>query len=87
MTPINTDWMQAGACRHEDPALFFGGVAELNQARRICSRCPVQRQCADYALAHEEHGTWAGMSERERDRLRKSRGIRLQSPSLRAVRK
>jgi WhiB family redox-sensing transcriptional regulator len=33
----------------------------------ICSACPVRVECASSALANgEEHGTWGGLSEKER---------------------
>lgn len=85
---IDTAWMVEGACVDKDPHLFYGhDNGLLRQARAICNNCPVKSECREYALAHEAYGTWAGLSERQRDAIRKSRGIRLQSPSLRASRK
>lgn len=73
--PFRTpEWMTWAGCRDTDPEVFFpveGGSAE--PAKRICStRCPVESECLDWALAHgEDDGVWGGMSERERGRLKK----------------
>jgi WhiB family redox-sensing transcriptional regulator len=65
-------WMERGACRGEDPALFFpslGGNAA--KARVICATCSVRQECLSYALADPESaGVWGGISERERRKLR-----------------
>lgn len=46
----------------DDP--FFptqGKRALLNEGRRICAACPVQRECNDYATDNRERfGLWAG---------------------------
>lgn len=68
------EWMTWAGCRDTDGDVFFpveGGSAD--PAKRICSRCPVESECLEFALAHDEQlGVWGGMSERERERLRKS---------------
>ena len=68
------EWMARAACRGEDPAVFFpslGGNAA--KARAICSICPVRQECRAYALADPESaGVWAGITERERRKLRRS---------------
>jgi WhiB family transcriptional regulator, redox-sensing transcriptional regulator len=68
---MNSDWMATGRCRDMDPAIFFpsDGVG-VQFAQRICSDCPAQPQCLEYALVHRvDHGVWGGASERERRRL------------------
>jgi WhiB family transcriptional regulator, redox-sensing transcriptional regulator len=70
------DWQQLAACRGEDAAHFFAPGyferrAEKNAreavAKAICARCPVRRECLDYALSvQENHGVWGGMNEMER---------------------
>lgn len=52
------------------------GRAILVEAREICSGCEVREPCLEYALRFEEWGIWGGMSEQERNRLRRKRGIR-----------
>lgn len=57
-----------------------GGGRETRIARWLCARCPVQERCADWAIRHEAHGTWAGLSENERAAIRARRHIVLTSP-------
>jgi WhiB family redox-sensing transcriptional regulator len=46
-----------------------GGVAA---AQRVCRRCDVQAECLSYALTRGEvHGVWGGLSEVERDEIRR----------------
>src|SRR5258708_12783090 len=73
-------WASRGAGRDSDPDLFFPiaptgpGLQQIAQAKAVCARCPVRRECLQYALAtHQVHGVWGGTSEEERQRLR-SRG-------------
>jgi WhiB family redox-sensing transcriptional regulator len=51
-----TDWRTDGACRGEDPDLFFptpGDTRGINAAKGICVGCPVRRACLADALAEE----------------------------------
>jgi hypothetical protein len=44
------------------------------RASIICERCPVTKQCLDYALdRHSLNGIWAGTSERGGWRIRTAR--------------
>lgn len=76
---MNEDWQADGLCRGLSPeevdAVFFpGSGAPGNRAKRICSACPVQQTCLEYALEHRiVHGVWGGTSERERRRMLKER--------------
>ncbi|WP_257890294.1 WhiB family transcriptional regulator [Rhodococcus sp. USK10] len=72
------NWRLAAMCRLVSPALFFHPANErgtkrqkrIHEAKKICSRCPVQRPCRDHALAvREPFGIWGGMSEEDRDRI------------------
>jgi WhiB family redox-sensing transcriptional regulator len=69
------DWQLKGACRGEDPEIFFHPEGERGPAREnritlaksICATCPVLRQCAEHALAvREPYGVWGAMSEDDR---------------------
>jgi WhiB family redox-sensing transcriptional regulator len=69
-------WMDRGACRGEPIETFFAGRGgeAYERARRLCDRCPVRPQCAEYAVVDPLIlGWWGGMSERERQRIRASR--------------
>jgi WhiB family transcriptional regulator, redox-sensing transcriptional regulator len=66
-------WRLLAACRDADPDLFFPVSAsgpcldQITQAKAICARCPVRRQCLGFALnTRQDHGVWGGMSEQER---------------------
>lgn len=66
-------WRLLAACRDADPELFFPGLRvwpcldQITQAKAICARCPVRRQCLVFALnTRQNHGVWGGMTEGER---------------------
>jgi WhiB family transcriptional regulator, redox-sensing transcriptional regulator len=72
-------WMEDAACREPgvDPELFFpvsesgAAVRQVAAARAVCARCPVQRQCRDWALqAGEPAGIWGGTTPEERRLVR-----------------
>ncbi|MFJ2158270.1 WhiB family transcriptional regulator [Streptomyces sp. NPDC087856] len=72
------EWTQRAACAHEDPELFFPlsstgpALRQELAAKRVCLRCPVIRQCFDWAMrSGQVHGVWGGTSERERAELRR----------------
>jgi len=72
---MDTEWMAHGLCRQIAPSTFFpsDGVG-VDYARRVCSTCPVQEPCLEYALVERiDHGVWGGASERERRRILKRR--------------
>jgi len=73
-------WSERAACHDAPPDLFFPvsdlGAAEdqINEAKRICARCPVRTECLQYALRRgEATGIWGGTTEHERRRLRRRR--------------
>jgi WhiB family redox-sensing transcriptional regulator len=73
--PTAGEWRNDAICTQVDPELFFpakGDTWTAREARIICLRCPVQKQCLEYALRHnEQFGVWGGMTERERRRVKK----------------
>lgn len=73
----STDWPSLGACREEDPELFFPiaasgpGLMQIARAKAVCARCQVRAECLQYALdSGQEGGVWGGTSEEERRALR-----------------
>lgn len=75
-------WTDSAACRGSgiDPELFFPvsetGTAhrQVAQAKAVCARCPVARQCLDWAVrTGEPEGIWGGTTPGERRRLRRRR--------------
>jgi WhiB family transcriptional regulator, redox-sensing transcriptional regulator len=74
------DWRSAAACRSADPELFFPvsgfgqALKQVAEAKAICARCPVRRQCLAFALrTRQPHGIWGGMTEEERAVIRRPR--------------
>lgn len=70
------------------------GTAQVqaSRAKKICNGetalglCPRLDQCLEYALTnHERFGIWGGMSERERDRLKKDRAAAAEARRARRV--
>ena len=66
-----------GACRDEDPDLFFpvgsSGPALLQaaEAKAVCAGCPVRIDCLSYAIeTGQSAGVWGGASEEERRAIR-----------------
>ncbi|HEY9367537.1 WhiB family transcriptional regulator [Streptomyces sp.] len=76
---MTTDWMRRGACRKEDPELWFplgdgdGFTDQIDKARALCRSCPVVLRCLSFGLT-QEYGIWGGTTEKER------RGLRRQLP-------
>ena len=82
MVAASASWWSAASCRYCDPDLFFPLSAagpsqqQIAEAKQVCARCVVRRECAEYALrTRQVHGVWGGMSEEER-RLAGSRDQR-----------
>jgi WhiB family redox-sensing transcriptional regulator len=74
------DWRDRSACLDEDPDLFFASgtdpqeQAAAAQAKQICGRCPVRRECLDWAVSEGvDSGIWGGMDENERRSFRKDK--------------
>ena len=67
-------WRDQALCAQADPEVFFperGGSPRA--ARRVCARCPVRRQCLQWALENDErYGIWGGLTEDQRQKLRRS---------------
>jgi WhiB family transcriptional regulator, redox-sensing transcriptional regulator len=73
------DWRYSALCRDEDPELFFPigttgpALMQVDRAKAVCARCPVQRDCLEWALiTGQDAGVWGGMSEEERRALKRT---------------
>lgn len=73
-------WLRAAACRgQENASAFYPPMHHENRdersdrerrAKAICTKCPVQGSCLDYALGtREPFGIWGGLTEYERKAL------------------
>ena len=87
-------WWTRAACASADPELFFPisysgpALRQVAQAKAICARCPIQRDCLRYALdAGSILGVWGGMTVEERRRLarreRRASARQVRHPSAR----
>lgn len=86
------------SCSTVDPELFFPQEVQISKtkiiskyvnlkaAKEICSTCPLQVACLEYGLRNHELGIWGGLTETQRDGLRKSNRInatrRVPTPEL-----
>jgi hypothetical protein len=70
-------WRDEALCRNVNPDVFFpppGGTA--TEAKRICSLCSVKDECLEFVMrleskdSHLQSGVYAGLSPKERSRLR-----------------
>jgi len=66
-------WKPMAACSSADPDLFFpvspaaSNPVQVAEAKAICARCLVRRECLDFAIqTRQMHGIWGGMTEEER---------------------
>lgn len=82
------DWQTAGACLSADPDIFYpvsgsgASLAQINEARRICGRCSVRRECLDFAIqTGEAHGIWGGTTPEDRTRARRQEMARRRQPA------
>lgn len=66
-------WQERAACRAYGSGDFFSDSRiRINQAKRVCSVCPVRRQCLEMALRAEHqsrYGVFGGLTGAERQQL------------------
>lgn len=68
-------WTENGNCSSPgvDPEIFFEGIPYL-KARKVCSSCPIKKECLEYALKAEAaegffYGFWGGHDPQEREAI------------------
>ncbi|MGZ4691233.1 MAG: WhiB family transcriptional regulator [Acidimicrobiia bacterium] len=73
-------WREDARCRDLGWRVFFPENEEgpeNDEAKSICSECPVEVDCLQYALrTKEDHGVWGGTTPRERRQMRRRRRTR-----------
>lgn len=71
------DWQDGAACRGHDPNLFFpDSYQNVNEARKVCARCDVLKDCLAYAMTAPDankYGVWAGTTPYQRQRIKQQR--------------
>jgi WhiB family redox-sensing transcriptional regulator len=72
------EWHHGSACREADPELFFpvgegpAALAQAEEAKSYCRRCPVVTECLKHALNTPiPDGIWGGLTEKERRALKR----------------
>jgi WhiB family redox-sensing transcriptional regulator len=65
-------------CKGTDPDLFFPvgttgqALLQIARAKEVCSECPVQVDCLDYAIeTNQDSGIWGGLDEEQRRAIRR----------------
>jgi len=77
------DFSQA-RCREVGTEFFFTeednerDTSVYSLGKTICSGCSVRQQCLEWAVKHEAHGLWGGMTPRERMMIRRNKNIILE---------
>ena len=76
------DFVSDALCAQIDSEMWFPekavGLNMAREAKRVCLRCPVRAECAEYAITMPANpeGIWGATSMRERAKIRAERGIR-----------
>ena len=64
-------FFEEAICVDAEPGLFDGeSLRDVLEAKRICSNCPIQSMCLDWATQTQEAGVWGGLTPEERKNLR-----------------
>jgi WhiB family redox-sensing transcriptional regulator len=68
-------WQDRALCAQTDPEVFFPEPGHRTSgAKKVCARCEVRPQCAEYALSNPDltqSGVWGGLDERDRADVRR----------------
>ena len=67
------EWRKQAACLGMQTDFFFldvgNGWVEMDAIKTVCDACPVQHQCAEYAIKNSiQDGMWGGMTLTQRRR-------------------
>lgn len=61
----NEDWKKSASCRNYETNLFFDEYENNQNLRpaieKICSGCPVAKQCFAVGVSQKEWGVWGGI--------------------------
>ena len=72
------DWRLQAKCLDEDPEKWFPHPSDTRgviAAQMTCAECPALALCRESSLG-ERYGVWGGLSEEQRNRLRRIRGVK-----------
>lgn len=66
-------WVDEALCAQVDPDLWFPEKGDsLSDPKRICESCPARIDCLEYALGRDECGIWGGLSQWQRQEIRRA---------------
>lgn len=70
-------WIGEAACRgHANAHWWFSKeAADIKRAKAICQNCPVLDPCRRHGMDNERYGTWGGLTDEERQRIRRRDGL------------
>ncbi|MEV7423493.1 WhiB family transcriptional regulator [Streptomyces sp. NPDC091212] len=73
-TKDELSWQESALCAQTGPEFFFPAPgSSTREAKRLCGACEGRVACLQYALTHDERfGVWGGLSEKERQNLRRT---------------
>ncbi len=82
-------WTLDALCAQTDPEVFFPDRGQNPKAaKRICAQCPVAEICREIAVADPAiTGVWGGTTHRERQQIRRERGLPSEQELERIARK
>lgn len=60
-----------------DTKTDVSAVQDAIMAKKICNRCPHLRECAEWGIKNESFGIWGGLTIRDRQNVRRERGIKI----------
>lgn len=68
-------WQESALCAQTGADFFFPAPgSSTREAKLLCGACEGREACLSYALDNDERfGVWGGLSEKERQRLRRER--------------
>jgi len=69
---LNKYWTDEAECKDMPKNDFFPlkGEKQNQSAIDACARCTVREECANWAVLHEVHGYWGGLTAKERAKIR-----------------
>jgi WhiB family redox-sensing transcriptional regulator len=72
---VNEQWTKSAACAQIGGDFWFPEKGDFaNDAKQICSGCPVRAECLEYALDNKiQEGVWGGVNARARRDLARHR--------------
>lgn len=76
--------------RGDEPCTQIGDVFtrdrlepdELTVMVQACTRCRMLSECSEWAMAHEPHHFWAGLTAEQRRQERRRRGLLVHEPTV-----